>query len=54
MAYLFNCILHGEIITYQNELKFEYSIQMWSQYYYMLVKLENYQPDNKKIAYIYK
>jgi hypothetical protein len=28
MVYLFNCILHGEIATYEKELKYEYSIQM--------------------------
>jgi len=38
MVYLFNCILYGEITTYEKELKYEYSIQMRSQYYYMFVK----------------
>ena len=39
MVYLFNSTLYGEITVYQKELKYEYPIQMWSQYYYMVVKL---------------
>ena len=39
MEYLFHCILCGETTTYQKELKSEYSTQIYSQYYYMLVKL---------------
>jgi hypothetical protein len=52
--YLFNCILYGEIETSQKVLKYKYSKQMWSQYFLCLWNLENYQPDNKKIADIYK
>jgi len=48
------CCTANQISRCQKEFKYKYSTQMWSQYYYMGVKLGKIiQPDDKKIAVIY-